>query len=365
MDQLIIDDTNIRDVYSSFFNEKDDNDITQTETNNNYDVCFNCKCDVIIDIHNQGIRVCNSCGLILDNIYDNNLDWAGDDGSNKNITTFNVLLPQSSMSTSIAGWKSRVKTLHSWSLMPYKERSLYEVFKIIDSVCSKSGILKCIADDAKIKYKILSECKHALGKNIGKNIITRGNNRSGLIAACLDNSCKKKGISKPQKELASVFNIKEKDLTKGRKTYKKMMRLQKQNIDTQNSPSNFINRYCSQLKLSPETTNKAISIVNNLEKLNIATEHTPQSIAIGCILLLQNNGKLTNIIKTNYSNKFGLSCVTLSKVYNKLKKYLKIITDNNITDEVVNKINSTKNIIPKDVLNRMSNYDITPIKQVI
>ena len=47
-----------------------------------------------------------------------------------------------------------MKTLHGWSAMPYKERSLNEVFKIIQAKCHKGNILKCIEDDAKMSIDI-------------------------------------------------------------------------------------------------------------------------------------------------------------------------------------------------------------------
>ena len=73
----------------------------------------------------------------------------------------NDLLPQSSLGTTIGGgkFKSRIKTLHNWSAMPYRERSLHQVFKKFQEKCAFTGILKCIEDDAKIMYKTISECK--------------------------------------------------------------------------------------------------------------------------------------------------------------------------------------------------------------
>jgi hypothetical protein len=47
-----------------------------------------------------------------------------------------------------------------------------------------------------------SDCKHAYGKNEGKIIIKRGNNRIGLIAACLFYSCRKIGMTRSPKEIA-------------------------------------------------------------------------------------------------------------------------------------------------------------------
>ena len=74
--------------------------------------------------------------------------------NNRASHSISQLLPQSSTATTISGnCSSRIKTLHGWSAMPYKERSLNEVFKIIAAKCQQGNILKCIEDDAKIMYK--------------------------------------------------------------------------------------------------------------------------------------------------------------------------------------------------------------------
>ena len=75
--------------------------------------------------------------------------------------------------------------------MPYKERSLNEVLTNITNKCFAFGITENIISEAKIMYKEVDDCKHNIGRNKGKKIITRGTNRKGLIAACVFYACKK------------------------------------------------------------------------------------------------------------------------------------------------------------------------------
>ena len=157
--------------------------------------CDNCNSDDIIEDTSQGILVCRSCGQVVSNLMDSGAEWSQYNDDNKKDMNrcshpISQLLPQSSTATTISGTcSSRIKTLHGWSAMPYKERSLNEVFKIIQKKCIHGKIVKCIEDDAKIMYKNISNCKHINGKNIGKSVIIRGKNRTSVIAACILFAC--------------------------------------------------------------------------------------------------------------------------------------------------------------------------------
>jgi hypothetical protein len=156
---------------------------TQSKSIFNLPECYECldKTEYLEDFR-QGILICKNCGQVLDVIYDHQPEWRNfeDDKDNSRCgMAINLLLPQSSLGTQIGGggWKNRVKTIHNWSAIPYKERSLSIVFKEIHNRCQQSGILKCIEDDAKILYKNISESKYLEGKKEGRSLIIRGANR--------------------------------------------------------------------------------------------------------------------------------------------------------------------------------------------
>ena len=95
----------------------------------------------------------------------------------------NQLLPESSVGTSISyrgGNKNmyKIRKYQQWNGMPYKERSLYKVFLEIQGKCSKHNIPNVIITEAKSLYKIISSTK-----------ISRGSNRTGIIAACVYFGC--------------------------------------------------------------------------------------------------------------------------------------------------------------------------------
>ena len=302
--------------------------------------CEACQNDDTIEDTSHGILVCKNCGQVISNLLDTNPDWHQfGDGDKKdtgrNSLTVNKLLPQSSIATTISGnCSSRIKILHSWSAMPYKERSLNEVFKIIQSKCTEGKILKCIEDDAKIMYKNISDCKHLIGKNKDKNIIIRGTNRKGLIAACLLYACRKKDKTRSPKEIAELFGLKYTEITKGCKTFFKLAKLKHMEVKLSfTKPEHFITRFCDELKIKKEYAEQAIQISNNVQKLHIASVHTPLSLATGSIyLMIHLNG--FDIQKRVIAEKFNVSQVTIAKAFKKLEPFINILTNNDICNQL-------------------------------
>ena len=326
---------------------------------NNINKCNNLvkKCNIcnyethIIEDDAGGVYVCSECGQVVDFIVDSNPEWRYyEDGNNNDTercsTSINYLLPQSSLSTSIGGnYKSKIKTLHAWGAMPYKERSLNLVLQEIQNKCSNGHILKCIEDDAKIMYKKISECKHETGKNMGKNIIIRGINRRSLIAACVFYACRRKEQSRSHKEIANIFNIKYTEMTKGCKTFLRIMKTKSNMFELKFSlPEHFIIRFCKELNIDDELIQLAIKISKNIQRLNIASVHTPISIASSSILLISMLYDL-NIPKKDIAVRFNISEVTLIKTFKKIEKYKYLLID----DEKICKILDNSTILYTEI----------------
>lgn len=341
-----LNDEEIMDLIDQMqFNKNSDNSIDDTNIH-----CSHCNSsDNIVTDTAEGIIVCTGCGTILENILDEKPEWrdyAGDDSKGDNGRCnfpTNHFLPQSSLGTSIAcSNRSKLKTLHRWSSMPYRERSLHIVLKDIQTRCRKFSILKCIEDDAKILYKNISECKHLSGKNSGKNIIIRGDNRKGLIAACVFYACLRKGHTRSPKEIATIFGIKYTDVTKGCKTFIKLIKIKKMDYEvSSSSPEHFVERFCKELYIKKEYIEQAIQIAKNIQKLNIASVHTPLSVATGSIHLMIEINSLP-ITKKIVAKKFSVSEVTIMKAFKKLEKYKKILINDELTEKFVEILNKEK-----------------------
>jgi len=322
---------------------KDENEIIEIDTNKKNKkriYCNDCQSDDIVEDTSHGIIVCKNCGQILSNLLDSNPEWTQYNDDNKKDMNrcshpISQLLPQSSTATTIAGvCSSRIKTLHGWSAMPYKERSLNEVFKIIQLKCHEGKILKCIEDDAKIMYKSISDCKHVSGKNKDKSIIIRGKNRTSVIAGCIIFACKKKNKTRSPKEIAELFGLKYTEITKGCKIFQRLAKLKNMELKlTFTKPEHFITRFCEELKIKSEYTDQAIKISNNVQKLQIASVHTPLSLATGSIYLMIHLNKL-NIQKKTIAEKFNVSQVTIAKAFKKFEPFINILTNDEICDRL-------------------------------
>lgn len=337
-------------------------------THNSGIKCISCGNDSIVEDYSQGIAVCNKCGQVQDNLLDYNPEWKQfedeDKAQGRCGAIINPRLPQSSIGTSIAGrGRCRIKTLHSWNTMPYKERSLYVEFKKIKEICTKLKITKCVSDDAEIMYKMTSECKHTSGKNKGKFVITRGINRIGISAASIFFACIRNKVTRTSKEIANAYSIRDLDMNRGCKSLLKLLKQRKINIQIGTSkPEHFVKRYCDELKIKNIFAQEAIKISQNLDKLNIASDHTPYSLAAASILLMSQINNIKHITKKKLADEFCISEVTITKTYKEIEPYKHVLTDSDATIEIVNNVNSQlKNEeVSQEILDRMKQFGVIP-----
>ena len=278
-------------------------------------------------IKEEGRFVCTKCGVVHDTIIDQGAEWRyyGMDDSKSSDPTrcglpSNVLLPESSLG-SVIGYSyrdtfemRRIRRYHTWNAMPYKERSLYNVFDTLTIRAVNNGISPCIVDDAKVMYKVLSEAR-----------ISRGANRKGLIASCIYQSCKNKKVPRSAKEIAEIFKLDIKNMTRGCKKFLEIWNMtsdsDKPNITLSASrPEDFIQRFCSKLNINIEILQLCQYISNKAVEYSIVAENTPPSIAAGSIYLAACMCNI-GISKKEISQACKISEVTISKCYKKLHKY--------------------------------------------
>src|SRR6185437_1071493 len=114
------------------------------EQDKNADICINCNSDeFLIEDFKNGIEVCTQCGEVVRTLMDGastakHFEDSSDKDAKGNASLVNKLLPQSSLGTMMGnGCYGRLKTIQAWSRVPYKERSLNNVFKIIIEKCEK------------------------------------------------------------------------------------------------------------------------------------------------------------------------------------------------------------------------------------
>ena len=85
---------------------------------------------------------------------------------------------------------------HRWNSMPYKERSLYNIYNELQEICQRNHLKPIISQEAKSLYKIIAEYK-----------ISRGNNRIGIKAACIYFACKNCDVPRSTKEIEKMMKL--------------------------------------------------------------------------------------------------------------------------------------------------------------
>ena len=330
----------------------------------NNDTCPECGSSLFIEEYAKGIIVC-ACGQIIDdNLFESAPDTKNYEGGNGYVRSgviHNKLLPQSSMSSGINA-RGILAKLYKWSVMPYKERSDSIMFQRIHNVCVNNKIVKMIEDDAKILCKRVSGTVHKIGKNKGSPIITRGYNRAGIVAACLFIACRRNNETRSIKEIATYFLINEKDVNKGIRSLLSI--LDDDNIIKDIGTSkiiHFIKRKCDELHIKTEYSKTAITIARNIEKINIASNHTTYSLAAACILLITDIHDMKSLTKKMISKAFyELSDVTIGKTYKQLSNIRSILIDDVAIEHIYNDIEIQKknNIVPKVVWDQMERFNI-------
>jgi transcription initiation factor TFIIIB Brf1 subunit/transcription initiation factor TFIIB len=307
----------------------------------NKDLCISCGSNKLILDNNKGYKVCQDCSVINEEYLDKNQEFSNDPNSTRYGCPTNYFFPKSALGTKISSLHyNRLSALQRQGQMPYREKSLLEVLERIQEKCKKYHISQSIIDSAKILYKKVSDCKHTKGKRKNKNIIMRCINRRSMIAACLFYACKSQKELRSPKEIADIYDLEIKHVNRGCRKFSDYIDLSSIFYEVKSSESlDFIERFAKILNIDSQYITIAKSISTNIHKLDLASTHEPPSVAAGCLLLVSNMYHL-ELNKKEISEIFGISDVTISKTYRKIYPYHKIITNNKLTDMIIEKINN-------------------------
>jgi transcription initiation factor TFIIB len=270
----------------------------------------------------DGNFCCKGCNSITGRHIDQSAEWrfyGCEDNKSSDPTRCGMptsdLLPDSSLGAMIGysyneSYEIRLmRKYHMWNSMPYRERSLYNIFDSLTISAVSNGISKSIIEEAKMLYKQVSESR-----------ISRGDNRSGLIASSIYISCKNNKVPRSCKEIAKIFNLKTTTMTRGCKKFAELMKL---NMDA-STPDDFINRFCSKLGLNTDQKDICKHVIMRADELSVVSENTPPSVAAATIYmcnLLCDWG----ICKKILAETCDISQVTINKCDKKMVVYKKLL----------------------------------------
>jgi transcription initiation factor TFIIIB Brf1 subunit/transcription initiation factor TFIIB len=179
-------------------------------------------------------------------------------------------------------------------MIPYKERSLLQVFEQFALASLNNGINGKAIDTAKQLYiQLVEHCDR------------RGMSRNCVVASSVYAALKIVGEPRKPKEIADMFHLTTAQFTKSYKYFQEVLAMAKQRgqISKELAPasapstkaSNYITHPLSKLPISrsqySEIQAHAISVADKAEELLISPENMPPSLAAGTIaFVLQRTG---------------------------------------------------------------------------
>lgn len=299
-------------------------------------VCPECNTAEFIMQDGDGVYICMQCGCTISKMSNKNAEKFDPDVNMCYNNSPSAFFSQSNLGTKMTGKVHKsLKVYDKWNSVSYKERSLYNTIKMINSICDQLGIFRRICDDAVILYKNINECKRESGARKGKTYITRGHNKKSIIAVCISVACCKYKDARSLKPLALALQLSEKKITSAKKLF-----IQRMLIDgmikypfTSSNPGDYVAYLCKTLDFLHKTeldgypiTEDALvrKIVNNIQELNICTKHTPLAIAACAIYIAC---KLLNIgiRKQRLEQVCSVSEVTINKTYWEIESYIDLL----------------------------------------
>jgi len=283
------------------------------------DICCE-KCSSKDIVVFEGEHVCRSCNVIQSRVIDDGAEWrfyGAEDNRSEDPTRCgmptNHLLPKSSLGSMI-GYQYRgkdnrdirsIRRFLLWNSMPHWERTLYQNFELLQGAGISQGISAKIIEDSKILFKNASQMK-----------ISRGDNKDGLVAACMYYACLMNKVPRSTKEIAKMFKLDPNILTKGNARFQELLKI---NVDCSGA-DDFISRFGSNLNMNWEDIQKCKKLAKIIEDLEIVSENAPTSVAAGTIYFYCHHIEI-DYTKKQISEICGVSEVTITKCFKRLQKY--------------------------------------------
>ena len=195
-------------------------------------------------------------------------------------------------------WQRRIRKFKT------AQRNMMWGFNEIDKVCATKGLSPNVNALAKQLFRRASEMNLLQGRSI-----------DCMVAATIYASCRIYEVPRTLNEIAKDLSVSRRDLGRTFRKISKEMNL-KMNLT---SPSDYVSRFCSRLKLNGRTLECAIELVEKTDKLGYSSGKDPAGIAL-----------TTGQTRTQgeVSKASGVTEVTIRKRYKEIIKKLGLDLNN-------------------------------------
>ena len=315
----------MRDLFDSFRDEKvDEKSPVKIVKKEGDDECISC--GVINSLCNDGENmICTECGCENSMIIDTNAEWrfyGSDDNKyssdpNRCGLPSNPYIKNSSLSIVILGHGfEKYRKINSWNGLSYKERSLMTILNMVMNKANIENVPQSVIDKTIHDYQTIC-ISH----------VKRGTSRESLIAACFAQSMREHGYIRSHQEIAQLFNIKTKKLSKGYSEFSEFLYQQDKDYAKKIKPvetKELVQNYGGYLDFSEDQKKSCMLALYGVEKLGLCPENNPKSIAVGIIYLISEHYHLP-YTKKDIAEYCKTSDVTVSGTYSQMIKHVRYL----------------------------------------
>ncbi|GGM76810.1 transcription initiation factor TFIIB [Halarchaeum rubridurum] len=264
----------------------------QAEREQSSDETQHCpECESTNIIMDQGERLCEDCGLVLDDDQiDRGPEWRAfnpqekDQKSRVGAPTTQTMHDKG-LTTQI-DWKDkdaygqtldskkrdRMRRLRTWQerirTKDAGERNLQFALSEIDRMASALGVPRSVREVASVLYR------RALDEDL-----IRGRSIEGVATACLYAACRKEGIPRSLEEVTEVSRVDQKEIGRTYRYVAQELSLAMEPTD----PKEYVPRFASDLDVSEETIAKANEIIDTSAEQGLLSGKSPTGFAAAAI----------------------------------------------------------------------------------
>lgn len=255
--------------------------------------CPGCSSNHLTRDYERGELVCDECGLVLEEgMIDQGPDWRAFDAEQgekraRAGAPTTLTIHDKGLSTEI-GWKNKdpygksiptrnraqLYRLRKWQrrirVSNATERNLAFALAELDRIASAMNLPRNVRETAAMIYR----------KAVNHNLI-RGRSIEGVVAASLYGSCRQCNVPRTLDEIASKSHIGRKEI--GR-TYRFMTRELKLRL-LPTRPQDYVQRFCSELKLKGEVQTKANDILKLATERELTSGRGPTGVSAAAIYI--------------------------------------------------------------------------------
>lgn len=259
-----------------------------TDEYNPFPSCLNCKSPCMIEDKKEGQLVCKECGLVdTDRVISENCEWRSFECDQMPTTVAsrvgaieNAWMLNFGLSTTIAFYDrgdrrnkaggeevKRVSQIQKYTSSTFQDHSLLATFHRIRTIAHTFDFPERIIHLAQeILHKINDSNKGKISRRI-----------EALSVLCLYQACKKTGYIRPLRKLRSITQVSKGELARLHRLYYKTLANPK--VDSHHRMWNLLNKYCNDLCLPPQFTDRTSQLVDKIYALGILEGKRPESIA--------------------------------------------------------------------------------------